>query len=243
MVRLQQTIVDIQNRNAILTSDSTKCQLELDISRKETTVIKTTIVELNNRVKDYTEKLNVCQNEGHNFALQIISIRSESDSVKKNLLTCQGEKNNLAELLKAKIADYSKDEIKIQQDMVLLKTTQSLLEQCQTSKKDIATSYETEKANVLELTKKIAANRAEYDESSRKYEEQNKRTVDDLNKCKTSLKTETDYRTTVDTEVRTLKTVIIEIQSKLDITIKVNTSLLIFLKHFYQKLVLLIDFL
>lgn len=231
---LQQTIADIQNKYATLSTDSTKCISDLDVLRKEATAYKTSITDLNNNIKDVTDKLTRCHDDGDATALQIISLKASSDQLREKATKCEADLTlniNLSESLKTKIAYWENDEVedknKLEEEMARLRSTEEHLQQCEASKKQIVASYDSEKVVVFELTKKIAANRAEFDVSIRKYEERNNRTLDDFKQCQISLKSEIEYKVTIDIEVKTLRTQVIEFQNRLDITIQVNNLFLI----------------
>lgn len=219
---LQETIKDIQKINTRLDTDTTQCKHDLEASLKEAGTCSQTNANLNIKITEIVDKLSGCENESHQNSVQIIALKTSSDELKNNLSTCQGENSNLSELLKAKIADYNKDEIKLQEEMARLKTTLAQLEQCKTSKDEIDASYQSEKSTVIDLTNTIARVRAEYTESYNNYNQQIQQLLENVNQCRTTLQSESNVKASIENELKNLEIQFTDIQHTLDITKKVS---------------------
>lgn len=221
-VTLQKTVENYQITINKLNADTEQYKLDLEASEKKVTTYASTNDDLNNANKVITEKLTSCQNESHEDALRIITLRTSSDELKQSLSTCQGENTNLSELLDAKIADYNNDEKKLQEEIARLKSTQNLLDLCTARNIEIEESYKSEKVNVLNLTNKIAETRAECDESTKKYTEEIRISFDNLKQCRGSLQSETDEKESIKIVVKKLEIQITEITNNLVISQKVR---------------------
>lgn len=196
-------------------AETTKCKADLEASENGADVCSATNVELNRSIKELAEKLTKAESDDHESALKIITLKSTVDELNQNVRTCQGENTNLSELLKAKIADYNNDELRLQEEIAQLRIVQTHLEQCTARNSEIQTSYENEKDNVAKLTNTIGVIRGECSESKKTYEERIEILLGNWNECKGSLKSETDV-------VRNLQIEITEIQNRLDVSIKVR---------------------
>lgn len=208
---------DIEAINKKLNADKEDCEFDLVASESLADECSATNDELKGTIKDLTEKLTSCESDDYEAAVKILTLKSTVDELNQNVRTCQGENTNLSELLQAKIADYTDDERRLQEEIAQLKTTEAQLAQCSERNIEIQTSYEKEKVNVAELTNTIGVIRTENTESRKKLEDQIQLLLANLNECKGSLKTGTDT-------VKNLEIQITEIQNKLNVSIKVRIS-------------------
>lgn len=209
---LQQTIENTQKTNKKLNDDTEQCKRDLESTQKDSSTCRGTNDDLNSKIKDVFEQLKDCRNNGHEDALEIITLKSNSDDIKKSLSGCQTDNINLTESVKAYKVTIAKfndedvlDKLTINQGIVQQTANKALLDQCEASKTEIVASYEKTKGNVLDLTKKIASIRSEYDETGKKSDEKINGLITDLNKCETSFKSESDAVKDLDTEITELK--------------------------------------
>lgn len=202
-----------------MNDDAAQYKRDLNSLQKDVNTCRATNDNLNNNIRDVTDKLKCCQNSGHEYALEIITLKSTSDDLRKSISVCQTENINLSESLKvanAKFEDDERlDELALNQEIAEQRATKALLDQCEASKTEISASYENVKANILELTINIASLRSEYDESSKTKDEKITLLTGNLGQCESSLKSETDTVNRLDAQIN-------ELQSTLDISKKVR---------------------
>lgn len=215
---LRKSVENTDSINKQLSGENRQCNLDLEASRKETTTCSGINIELNIRINALNEKYSCCQNESHQYTLQILTLRSESDNYNKKWSICQDDTFSLTKSLETCKANDDADSTKIKEEMAALRATEGLLKQCNDRRTELDRSYENEKKTVAELTISIRDIRIELNESTNKYNSQITLLTTNINQLEASLKSEKD-------EVNRLTINITEIQIRLDISIKVRTRL------------------
>jgi len=192
IVSLEETIETDENTIKKLTQESSQCKNDLECSRKESDSCRTTNNNLTDDIKKTSEKLNGCQGESHDLSLQIISLKSAIDEVKKSLGCCDNDKAHLTEQLNIEIGDYTEDQRKLVEEIALMKVVQTRLDSCNATNTDLTGSYQSEKKLNEDLTLRLEKLRIECVESTKKLDEQIQSLTGNFNQCKVNLNTETN---------------------------------------------------
>lgn len=209
-------LIEWKHKYDVLLTDSDSCKKQV----KELTNSNNDLKRVN---KELTEKLSCCQNDGHQQSLEIITIKSNFDNIKKSMAGCELEKTKLSDALKLKIKQYDDDEVRDHEELLLRTEIEADLAHWQSQFAEIEISYKAEKANVLNCKNEIVLIREELSKSCKKYESDIKILHTSIDQYKASLKSETDLKNSCVIENKKYVLHITDIEYQLNLSQKVKT--------------------
>lgn len=187
--------------------------------------LEATIANLNKKNSELTENLSGCQGESHGYSVQIDALKTNINSVKKELSTCNVDNTHCSDALQSKIKKYNDDELQRMEKSLITGRLEVDLAECQSRYKKIEESYESEKALVLNCKNNTVVIREDCAKTFRQNEEdiKNLRITSKgfIDKCEASLKIQVAKNDETLSDVKGLKNRINDIELNLSMSIKV----------------------